>query len=163
VAPRAGLAGQSDARHVKAAFVVNFVKFVEWPDSFLRPAPAPVVVAVLGDSEFGAILAAAAKAQPRTERPITVVSVSRLEDIRGGTHLVFIAASEGRRLPGILRAIEDTPVLTVGDTDGYAQAGVVLNLYTFDQRVRIEVNTTAAARAQLRLSAHLLRIARIVG
>jgi hypothetical protein len=68
-----------------------------------------------------------------------------------------------RNLAAILRETEGRPVLTIGDTDGFAQAGVILNLYTFDQRVRIEANTTAAARAGLRLSSQLLRLARIVG
>jgi hypothetical protein len=153
---------QANARQVKAAFVINFVKFVAWPDSFLPPAPAPIIVAVVGDREFGTALLQAANGQAANDRRIEVRILSREEDIRTA-HLVFIGGSEERRLPAILRGIEDTPVLTVGDTRGYAEAGVVLNFYTFDQRIRIEVNTTAAARAQLRLSAHLLRIARIVG
>jgi len=58
--------------------------------------------------------------------------------------------------------VADAAVLTVGDTDGFARDGVAINLYTFDNRVRIEVNSTAAARAGVRLSANLMRLARIV-
>ena len=75
---------------------------------------------------------------------------------------MFVGSSQARRLPAVLRAVTDATVLTVGDTDGFARDGVAINLYTFDNRVRIEVNGTAAARAGVRLSANLMRLARIV-
>jgi len=83
--------------------------------------------------------------------------------MRPCAHLVFIAASEQRQLPAILRELEGRGVLTVGDTPGFAESGVVLNLVMKDQRVRFEANAAAAARARLRLSSHLLRMARMVG
>lgn len=150
------------AEQLKAAFVMNFVKFVEWPGRRVRPDAGPIAIAVLGDPRFGGTLVRAAADRKPGGRTVTVRMASSIDEVRTA-HMVFIGRDEQRRLPAILRALEDQPVLTVGDTHGFAEAGVVLNLYTFDQRVRIEVNTTAAARAQLRLSAHLLRIARIVG
>jgi YfiR/HmsC-like len=151
-----------DARQVKAAFVMNFLKFVEWPVSHLDAAPAPIQIAVLGDVGFGWTLQQAAAGESVNGHPVMVNVIGKVEHAREA-HLLFIGASEQPHLPAILRHVEAAPVLTVGDTEGFARAGVVLNLYTFDQRVRIEVNTTAAERAGLRLSAHLLRIARIVG
>lgn len=151
-----------DARQVKAAFVMNFLKFVEWPATHLEAPPAPLRIAVLGDVALGWTLQQAAAGESVNGHPVMVSVIARIEHSRDA-HLLFIGASEQSHLPAILRATETSPVLTVGDTDGYARAGVVLNLYTFDQRVRVEVNTTAAERAGLRLSAHLLRIARIVG
>jgi hypothetical protein len=151
-----------DARQVKAAFVMNFLKFVEWPATHLEAAPAPLRIAVLGDVALGWTLQQAAMDESVNGHPVMVSVIARMEHSQGA-HLLFIGASEQAHLPAILRATEASPVLTVGDTDGFARAGVVLNLYTFDQRVRVEVNTTAAERAGLRLSAHLLRIARIVG
>ena len=65
--------------------------------------------------------------------------------------------------PGCCASTEGRPVLTVGDGAGYGAAGVVLNFYISDTRVRFEANTTAAARAGLQISSHLLRLARIVG
>jgi hypothetical protein len=147
---------------LKAAFVMNFVKFVEWPHQPPAHGASAFVITVLGDGPFGATLARAAAGQKPGARALTVRTSSDVHDAQA-SHIVFIGRAEERRLAAILRALEDQPVLTVGDTRGFAEAGVVLNLYTFDHRVRIEVNTTAAARAQLRLSAHLLRIARIVG
>ena len=160
LAARAGGEG-ANAAQLKAAFVMNFVKFVEWPEGPRQPS-APIVITVLGDREFGEALTRAAAGSRPAGRRVSVRLDAGADDARTA-HIVFIGRGEERRLAAILRMLEDQPVLTVGDTRGFAEAGVVLNLYTFDQRVRIEVNTTAAARAQLRLSAHLLRIARIVG
>jgi hypothetical protein len=149
------------AGQMKAVFVVNFLRFVDWPASHLAPAPAPIVVAVLGDRAFIEELRAYASGQSVSGHSIEVKAVDRPQDARG-SHLLFIGASESANLPAILEVAETSALLTVGDTDGYARAGVILNLYTADQRIRIEANPAAATRTGLRLSAHLLKIARIV-
>jgi hypothetical protein len=145
---------------VKAAFVLNFLKFVEWP-----AAPAgdpPLVVLVVGDDPLTPALKAAAATASVMGRPIQL-RAARPGDALEGAHMVFIASSEQRQLPAILRQLEGHPVLTVGATEGFADSGVVLNLVVRDRRVRVEANTAAASRARLRVSAHLLRLARIVG
>jgi hypothetical protein len=157
-----GATGQPvDAGQMKAVFVVNFLRFVDWPPAHLAPAPAPLVVAVLGDRAFIEALRPYATGQSVSGHSIEVKAVERPQDARGA-HMLFIGASESANLPAILEVAETSALLTVGDTDGYARAGVILNLYTVDQRVRIEANPSAATRTGLRLSAHLLRIARIV-
>ena len=77
-------------------------------------------------------------------------------------HITFVAGTQASRLQAVLRALAGAGTLTVGDTDGFAGEGVAINLYTFDKRVRIEVNSAAAARAGLQLSANLMRLARVV-
>lgn len=150
-----------DAGQLKAVFVVNFLRFVDWPPANVAPAPAPLVVAVLGDRTFVENLRDYAASQSVSGHAIEVKSVDRPEDARGA-HVLFIGGSESANLPAIVKIAEASALLTVGDTDGFARAGVILNLYTVDQRVRIEANPSAASRTGLRLSAHLLRIARIV-
>ena len=152
--------GPADAAQVKAAFILNFLKFVEWPDA--ATPGAPITIVAVGDDELGAVLTKAATGQSFHGRTIEVRPATRVADA-APVHLLFIGGSQARNLAGILRTVEGRPVLTVGDTEGYGHAGVILNLYTFNQRVGIEANTTAAARAGLRLSSQLLRLARIVG
>lgn len=156
---RAG-AGAFDDAQVKAAFLLNFLKFVTWPDA---SADAPLDVVVLGDEGVAAALEDAAARQVVGGRAIAVRSVRTAREIGGAPHLLFIGAGERERLPALLREFEGRPVLTVGDGAGYGRAGVVLNFYTSDTRIRFEANTTAAARAGLQISSHLLRLARIVG
>jgi hypothetical protein len=155
------LTNQADAGLVKAAFIINFLKFVDRPASEGTPRTA-LTVAVLGDDQFYAVLSRAAAGQSVQGRSVTVRAINQVRDAQDA-HLIFIAGSQARNLPAILRDVDGRAVVTVGDTEGYAQAGVMLNLYTFDQRVRIEANATAAARAGVRLSSQLLRLARIVG
>jgi hypothetical protein len=157
----AGSSDRADSRDVKAVFLVNFLSFADWPMAKLAPAPARVVIAILGDPSFAAIVEKAAAGHTVNGRPIGVQVVESPEQA-AGAHLVFIASSQSRRLPAVLRTLLDATVLTVGDTDGFAQEGVAINLYTLDNRVRIEVNSTAAARAGIHLSANLMRLARIV-
>lgn len=152
---------QFDDRQVKAAFVLNFLRFVTWPAT---DAPAgPIDVVVLGADDLAKAVAEASAGQQIGGRAIVVRSVRRSTDIGTAPHLLFIGASERDRLPVLLRQFEGRPVLTVGDATGYGSAGVVLNFYTSDTRIRFEANTTAAARAGLQISSHLLRLARIVG
>ena len=153
--------GRVDSREVKAVFLINFLSFAEWPTAKLGPPSARMAIAILGDPPFAAIVGRAAEGRTANGRPIVVQTVETPEQA-AGAHLVFIASSQARHLSAALRALTGAPVLTVGDTDGFAQEGVAINLYTFDNRVRIEVNSTAAARAGVRLSANLMRLARIV-
>jgi hypothetical protein len=152
---------QADGRRVKALFVVNFLSFAGWPSSKLGPAPGRLVIAVVGDPVFAALVGEAAAGRDVAGRKVVVKAVAAAEEALDA-HLVFIASAQARNVPAILRTLADAELLTVGDTDGFAQEGVAINLYTFDNRVRIEVNSTAAARAGVRLSANLMRLARIV-
>ena len=157
----AGETGTADLRGVQAAFVVNFLAFAEWPAAKLGPSPAGLIVAVIGDPDLAAQIAAAVAGRQIGGRPVSVRTVARADAARDA-HLVFIGESEAARLPGILRDLATASVLTVGSTDGFAREGVALNLYTVDRRVRIEANSTAAARAGIRINANLMRLARIV-
>jgi len=154
-------AGPPSELQVKAAFVLNFLNFVEWPAESLGPA-APLVIVVIGDDPIGTTLSESTVGRMVGTHRLVVKTGARAAD-GASAHLVFIPQSERRQLPAILHVLDGRLVLTVGDTPGYAESGVMLNLVVQDQRVRFEANTAAAARAGVHLSSHLLRIARIVG
>ena len=158
----ARVTAQFDDAQVKAAFLLNFLKFVTWPDA-QASSSAPLEVIVLGDDGLARVLEQAAANQAVGGRPIVVRAARSARDLPEAPALLFIGATEKNRLAGLLRQYEGRPVLTVGDGAGYGAAGVVLNFYTSDTRIRFEANTTAAARAGLQISSHLLRLARIVG
>jgi hypothetical protein len=147
---------------VKAAFLLNFLKFVTWPETPDTPG-APIDVVVVGNDDLAEALGQAAAGQAIGGRPVVVRSVRPSREIGSTPRLLYIGASERDRLPVLLRQCEGKGVLTVGDGTGYGAAGVVLNFYVSDTRIRFEANTTAAARAGLQISSHLLRLARIVG
>lgn len=144
----------------KAAFLYNFTKFVEWPPTAFADAAAPLSICVLGEDPFGQHLDAAA--QLRTQgRPLRIL---RIADGSAATscHVLFVAAPETRRLPQILTALRQHPVLLVGDVPNFAEDGGAINLILVDNRIRMEINVEAAQDHGLRISARLLRLARIV-
>lgn len=155
-------ARQASAVDVKAAFTINFLRFVDWPVE-RQPAPnGTYVVAVLNDDPLARALGVAATGQKVDGREIAVRSIASGADARAA-HLLFIGAAEERRLAALVQQASGWHVLTVGDTPGFGQSGVMLNLFLANERVQFEANTAAADRAGIKLRSTLLRLARIVG
>jgi hypothetical protein len=145
---------------VKAAFLYNFAKFVEWPaNAFAGPA-SPIVFFVFGEDPFGGALKSL-KGKTANGRPIVVRYAANLGELER-CHLLFVCASSMALLPKILQATKDWNVLTVGDVDGFARDGGTINLVNEGQRIGIEVNMEAAQRTRLQISSKLLALAKIV-
>lgn len=153
-------AGPATDYEVKAAFLYNFAKFVEWPE----PASpgAPLVVTVLGDDPFGPVLDRTLAGRTAQERTLVARRISRAEDAEP-SQILFVGASEEPRLPQILSVLEGRSVLTVSEMDGFAERGGMIGFRTEGSRVRFDINLQQATRARLRISAELLQMARIVG
>jgi len=147
----------SDEYRVKALFLYNFAKFVEWPS----PLPAAgISIGILGDDPFGDMLAQAIAGKTVNGRGFVVRHVNP-EQARQ-CQILFVAASERKHLLAVLDAVVGSPVLTVGDMHGFAQAGGMIDFEIIDSKVRFEVNIGAAERGRLKLSSKLLSLARIV-
>lgn len=145
---------------VKAAYVYNFLTFVEREKPEPVPEGAPVRVCVLGDEALLAQLRGLTGRQVRG-RPLEVLSGPE-SGPPPSCHLLVIGRSETARLPEILRTVSGTGVLTVSDIPRFSRSGGMIGFLTEAGRVRIEVNPGAAAAAGLRLSAKLLEVARVV-
>ncbi len=142
---------------VKAAFIYNIAKFVDWPPGIDEK---DVRVCIVGTSPFGDSMDAL-QGKPVNGRPIAVANVDNSADF-GSCQILFVSSSEAGNLENILRGVLGNPVLTIGDTGGFAQRGVALNFYLENQKVRFEINLDAAKRARLNISSQLLKLARIV-
>jgi len=141
---------------VKAAFLLNFVKFVEWPDS-KRNGPAPLSICILGDDPFGAALDQIVQGERINGRPLVV---KRLKKWRDSCDAAFISRSE-KDIPEVLQQIGPR-VLTVGESSDFLTSGGMINFVLEDRRVRFDVNRGAAERGSVRISSRLLSIARAV-
>lgn len=146
---------------VKAAFLANFLSFVQWPAARVPAAPAPFVLGVYGTDPFGPYLREAVAGRTALGRPIEVRRVASLREV-ADVHVLFIAGGDVSSVREVVRRAEAAQVLTVADADGFARTGVVLNLFIDDHRVRFEANQAAAQRSGLRLSSQLLKMARLV-
>lgn len=142
---------------VKAAFIYNFAKFVEWPEG----APDNVLqVCILGEDPFGKALDSLESKSIGKRK----VALNRLSSVKnsGSCHILFIASSEKRQLRSITQTLRSAKVLTIGDSEGFAKKGLIINLFMDKGKVRFEINLDAARRSGLSISPRLLELARIV-
>jgi len=145
---------------VKAAFLYNFAKFVEWPPEALGGG-SPVVLGVLGDDPFGASIDQTVAGKTANGRQILIRRLRWGQDLKQ-CQILFISSSERKRLKQILDALRGSSVLTVGDMEQFSQQGGMIQFVIDQSRVRFEVNVGAAEQARLRLSSKLLALARSV-
>ena len=146
---------------VKAAFLFNFAKFVEWPaDTFLN-ADAPLQVCVLGHDPFGSDFEQIVADKTVNGHRIEIVHPEGIPQARA-CQILFVAPPEKQQMKQILLDLKGANVLTVGDADGFAKAGGIIGFVVDDGRVRFEVNLKAAELAHLKLSARLLTVAKSV-
>jgi hypothetical protein len=143
---------------VKAAFLFNFGKFVEWPADVLRDPTKPIVLGILGSDPFGETLDRIAGARPVQGRRLVVRRLKTLSEIKD-CQILFVSTSEGDQVPAIMRAVNGAPVLTVSDIQNFTDRGGAIDLYLEQRKVRFTINLRATDRARLRLSSQLLKIA----
>jgi len=144
------------ALDAKAELLLNIARFVEWPQS-----KDQLTFAVLGDDELAAVVAATLSTKSLPGRKVYVRCIRRPEDARD-CQVLFIAPSEANRIPQVIQALEGHSVLTVADTPGFTSAGGMVDFVQENERVRFEINLGTAEKAQLKISAKLLALARIV-
>lgn len=149
---------QPSEHEVKAAFLYNFTRFVEWPDGAFSARGAPFVLCVLGDEPFAAEVVETVADKAVDGREASVRQVSELSEL-ADCHLLFVSRSERGRLPEIVAALRHLPVLTVGDSEEFVGAGGMISLVLRQSRVRFEIDQAAAERAGLVISSRLLGLA----
>jgi hypothetical protein len=146
---------------VKAAFLFNFLRYIEWPDEKdPKAAGAPLAIGILGENPFGEAIDKLSTRSVRG-RPVEIRHCRSAEEA-GQCALLFVAGSEAPRLDAILKSLAGHPVLTIGDTPGFAEAGGAVELYLEGTQVRFKVNLDAAERSRLKISSKLLRLATVV-
>ncbi len=153
-----GCAHAESEAGVKAAYLLNFAKFVEWPASAFSSAKAPLVIGIFGRDAVGEELLRASGGVSANGHPIEVRRIAAAEARE--CHLVFIPEAE--RGDAVVAAVQGSPVLVVGDGDGFARRGGALGFVKDGGSVKFEANPKAAARNGLNVSARLLRVARAV-
>ena len=147
---------------VKAAFLLNFTRYVDWPPSTFASARAPFVICILNDAEFASTTSGVIGDRMVEERPITVSARETLEGTQG-CHILFLPASQQDQQQTVISESSDDSILTVSDSEGFALMGGIANFRRAGSKLRLEINREAAARARLKVSAPLLRIADVVG
>ena len=146
---------------LKAAYLYNFAKFIEWPADSFADDSAPMALCVLGTGPFSSVLAQTLRGKTVQGRPVVIKQLDEVQDA-DACHILFIATSERERTAQILERLEGSAVLMVGETEGFARLGGSINFVTERNKLRFEINVDAAKRAELRISSRLLGLARVV-
>jgi hypothetical protein len=156
-----GVQAQPTEYHVKAAFIYNFAKFIDWPDEDSTDQATPIIIEILGEDPFGDILDETMAGKTVRGREIEIRRSEAL-DLGSLRHILFVSTSRASELGPIKKALDDRPVLTVGDCDGFAAAGGTIGFVEEAGRVRFEVNMARVVQTGLRVSSKLLKVARVV-
>lgn len=146
---------------VKLAFLYNFTKFVEWPADSYRGPDAPLVICIVGNDPFSPAIEGELRSRSAGSHPIEVRTVSP-RDIMSVCHMVFVPVTAEDQATRIVRVLKGSSTLTVGETEGFAVQGGIINLTTEGNKLHFEVNLLAAERARLKISAKMLALAKIV-
>lgn len=145
---------------LKAEFLERFTRFIDWPNE--AGPETPFVIGVLAPNPFGRYLDELASSRKVKGRPIVVKEIAAPENA-DECDLLFVPASHKKNLPRILSKTSGKPILTVGDTDGFAEKGILVNFYTSESNLRFEINDAAIKKSGLKASSKLLKLARIIG
>jgi len=146
---------------VKAAFLVNFAKYVEWPDEAFASTNSPIVIASFGESKLTEAVRKLVHGRSSSGHPI-VFEVMAESDKAENYHVVFIPDDLRRRTPKILEKFQGKAVLTVGESERFLDDGGVINFVLRDRKVRLDINLDAAKAARLKISSKLLGVADVV-
>jgi hypothetical protein len=164
---QAGDASDSSEYLVKAGFIYNFAKFVEWPSTAFAEPDSPIVIGVLGTDPFGDIINHVVEGKKIGARGFVVRRFKwskELKDSKDFTNcrILFVSSSEKMHFEEVVEAVKGLPILTVGEAPGFAERGGMIRLMLEDNRVRFEVNVEAAHEGNLNISSRLLTLARII-
>lgn len=181
IVPKARAEAAPNKEHqIKAAFIYNFIKFVDWPEEKMADSNEPITIGIIGSEDFIKAF------EPIIHKKVKNRSISikyfkgyeklerTQEDDRQWNqkmealktcHLLTFCSGDSVRikdLSQIIKALKGSPVLTVGETDGFLESGGIINFLMEDKKVRFEINVAAAKKNKLKISSKLLRLAKRV-
>jgi hypothetical protein len=145
---------------VKAAFIYNFARFIEWPPEAFANADAPFVIAVVGTDPFNGALEQAVAGKKVGTRRVEIRHFDSVEKI-GSCQILFLPTTDDDAQAQIIHKVANDHVLTVGDSENFDSNGGSFRFFMEDNKMRFEVNTDATDRDKLRISSKLLKLARI--
>jgi hypothetical protein len=147
---------------LKAVYLEKFSRFITWPEESIQDDPSqPFIISVIGETPLTRNLEQIYAVQKIKNKRVIIKSIKNLNEIKG-SHILFIAESEKKNLEKIIEITKKEPILTISETKGFAQEGVLINFFESDNKLRFEINETAVLKSPLQMSFYLLSSAKIV-
>ena len=156
-----GAQSPGDEAQVKAAFVYNFIKFVNWPADVVQRSGDSIVVAVIGDGSVADAAERLLAGKQVGDRRV-VVRRSKADQPLTGVQAIFVTESDAKKVHRVLDGATGRPILSIGDANGFAESGGIIGLVIEDRKVRFEIDQDAADSAGLKISSKLLALSRVV-
>jgi len=146
---------------VKAAYLFNFCKFINWPDNALPTPDSPLVIGVLAGGDALNVITAAMTGKAVDQHPVQVRSVTADGELPA-CHLLFVPRTAGRTAEEVRQAVGSAPVLLVGETDGFAERGGMLGFVHQENRIHFQLHLDRTSGAGFKVSSKLSNVARLV-
>jgi len=146
---------------LKAAFLFNFAKFIDWPATSFSSPQSPFIICILGTDPFGHAMEDVLRDKNIDNRPVVISRLKNITQVKQ-CHMIFVSQSETAHLADIIQQLRGARILLVGESDGFAEAGGMIQFTREDNHVRFLINPDAADRAGLKVSSKLLSLARVV-
>lgn len=159
--PAAGDASRVREYKIKAAFLLNFMQFVEWPAPVATNRETALILGICGEDPFGSTLDDTVKGETVRGHPLVIKRTRRAADL-ADCHLAFICQSEKDRLTDIFQASRKGSALLVSDIEQFCPQGGMIGLVTENGRIKFDINQAAAEQRGLKISSKLLRLGRPV-
>jgi hypothetical protein len=148
-------------RQVKALFLFNFAKYVDWPAGAFSNSSTPIVIDVIGEDGFSDEFRRVTGDRTVNDRKVVIKQIEATADLND-CQILFIGSSEKAHLSEILEAVKNSAVLTVGETDRFLLQEGMINFTKKENKIHLEINLVPAHRANLKLSSKLLTVADVV-
>ena len=149
---------QPSEYQLKAAYLFNFAKFVDWPPDAFAETNSPIVIGILGENPFGTDLERTIGNKTISNRSLAIREIRSLAEATN-CHLLFISRSEKQRLPKTIQGLRGASVLTVGETERFTEAGGMIEFVLQGNKIRFRINEEAAKSAGLKISSKLSSVA----
>jgi hypothetical protein len=146
---------------VKALFLFNFAKYVDWPAEAYSSDSAPILIGLVGEDHFGDSFKQVIAGKTINGRQVVIKHVASAQEYKS-CHILFIGASEQSNLSEILSAVKGSAILTAGETEEFLARDGMIDLRKKENKIRLEINLGAAQRANLKISSKLLSVADVV-
>jgi hypothetical protein len=145
---------------VKAVFLYNFTRFIDWPPSAFSSPESPFIIGIIGDDPFGSYLEEAVSGEQIENHTIIIKRYHSISEIKD-CQVLYINSSNSEYIKEIISLVGKRSILTVSDANNFARWGGMIRLFTDDEKIRIQINSNAAKASQLNISSKLLSVAEV--
>lgn len=151
----------SSEYQVKAVFLYNFTRFVDWPVTSFESGNSPFIIGILGNDPFGTYIDETVNGENAAGHPILIRRYKTVKDI-DHCHILFINSTDAELIKPMLAELKEKKVLTVSDANSFASLGGIIGFYMENNKIRMQINAGAAKAASLNISSKLLGVAKIL-